>query len=146
MKAARFLALALFASLSVATHAQIYSASAGFSVHSKGGFNGFNPGFGIRAADGDLAVQAGEYRNSYHKATAYIVGEWTPVHFGKVALGGFAGIAPAYTKDQDPVTPYIAGLSLRWQPGTYGAALKIVPPIGNGTAGMIAIEFTARLF
>lgn len=145
MNGRRVVVLAVLGALAFNAHhakaAEVDVSVAGFSQHTKPGFNGVNPGLGVRVANGALAWELGEYKNSYRRTSAYAIAEYTPVHIGDASAGVFAGVASGYTAQEDGVRPFVGGFSVRYQPGRFGVALKIVPPAGPGSAGFVAVEF-----
>jgi len=145
MNARRVVVLAVLGALAFNAHhakaSEVDLSVAGFSEHSKPGFNAINPGLGVRVANGALAWEAGEYKNSYRRATFYGIAEYTPLRVGALSAGAFAGVASGYSKPEDALRPFVGGFSVRYQPGQFGVALKIVPPAGAGTAGFVAVEF-----
>jgi hypothetical protein len=118
---------------------------AGMSQHTAPGFNGFNPGIGARLANGALAWELGEYKNSYYRVTEYAIAVYESVHVGAWRAGAFAGAAVGYTEQQNRFRPAVAGLAANWQPGKLGLGIKVVPPAGPGTAGFIAVQLTVRV-
>ena len=133
--------LAIAAYVKQSHGAEVDVSVAGFSEHSKPGFNAINPGLGARVANGALAWEAGEYRNSYRRTSAYAIAEYTPIRIGAASAGVFGGVASGYSKQEDGARPFVGGFSVRYQPGRFGVALKIVPPAGPGSAGFVAVEF-----
>lgn len=142
-----FCALALSACARAADPVTVDAVVSGFSVHSKPGFNGVNPGVGVRVAHGDYAVQAGEYLNSYRATTAYVIGEWAPLHVGThAAIGAFAGVATGYSAAQDPARPLVAGMLARATAGRYGVAVRFVPSFNAAYASVVTFEATVRVW
>jgi hypothetical protein len=117
----------------------------GLTKHNVPGLNGLNQGAGVHVGNGALSYDLGEYRNSYKHPTWYALAEGAPFKVGDVRLGAFAGLASGYTDAQNTARPFVGGLAARWQPGVLGVSLHLVPPVGSGTAGFVAVQFTIKL-
>lgn len=108
-------------------------------------YNERNVGIGMRVQLGPaFDAQAGAYRNSYDRTSAYIVGTWLPLNLGSLHAGAFAGVTNHYPMRDGRVVP-VGGLSMRVQGETYSATLRAVPAVAGKTTGVIAIEFGVRL-
>jgi hypothetical protein len=102
-------------------------------------WNERNFGAALRYAfDRNTAVQAGIYRNSEGKTSAYMGADWTPLHIGSFSAGLFGGAVTGYTAYA--VAP-IAGLVARQQLGRFSVTARMTPPIRKIAPTMIAIEF-----
>jgi hypothetical protein len=66
------------------------------------GQNQFNPGLGIEAQRGDIALHLGEYRNSQSRTTEYLLCSWSPLHAHGFSAGVIGGLAHGYTRAQAP--------------------------------------------
>lgn len=67
------------------------------SVHFEPGYNGKNPGLGLRIKDGEETYyQFGGYYNSVKRTTLYAIYGYEPFTVGNVSFGGFAGLASGY--------------------------------------------------
>jgi hypothetical protein len=96
-------------------------------------YNEVNLGLGYRHQLGNgWSAQAGVYRNSYRKTTAYLIGQKEWRVFGDIHAGVFAGLASGYNQ------PVAAGLMASLN----GITIRAVPPIGGGTSGVVALELT----
>lgn len=85
---------------SIAAHAeQIYLQISGASVHSKSGYNGFNPGLGLeRAVSENWNIAGGWYYNSNYRGSAYAYGRYSYYRQGGWDLGIGIGAATGYDK------------------------------------------------
>ena len=82
-------------------------------------WNEANAGLGVRyQLRPDWSVQAGAYRNSINRTSAYAIAEWTPVRYA----GLFAGAATGYA---DGVRP-VGGALLRWDNVTVRLAPRVI--------------------
>ena len=71
----------------------------GASVHSKSGYNGFNPGLGIeQGVSENWNVAAGWYYNSDYRGSAYVYGRYSYYRSGNWDLGIGIGGATGYNK------------------------------------------------
>jgi hypothetical protein len=107
-------------------------------------FNEVNPGAALRVDLTDTqGVQAGVYRNSYYKTTAYAVYQYTPLAIGPVRVGGFAGLASGY-KAQSTLNvgalSVVGGAYAVADVGGYTVAVRAVPRISPKTVGVITVE------
>lgn len=97
------------------------------SVHRQSGYNGFNPGIGLRLPYPGYSLGFGAYRNSLERTTAYAGAEKSIAQIGPARLRLAAGLVTGYEKSIAPfVLPEIA--------------------IGNGAAAVVftyipAVEF-----
>jgi hypothetical protein len=67
------------------------------SKHFQKGFNGKNPGLGLRIKDGgETYYQAGVYYNSVKRTTFYTIYGYEPFSVSNVTFGGFVGLASGY--------------------------------------------------
>lgn len=97
-------------------------------------YNENNTGLGLRyQVNHDWSVQAGSYINSYNKRTTYVAGNYTPIHYGALKLGAFAGVGTGY--DQ----PIMAGLLAVYDFGKVTASVRAVPKVGK-LDGVVALE------
>ena len=107
-------------------------------------FNEVNPGAALRLDLTDThGVQAGAYRNSYYKTTAYAVYQYTPLRIGAVRIGGFAGLASGY-KAQSALNvgalAVVGGAYAVADFDSYTVAVRAVPKISPKTAGVVTLE------
>lgn len=94
-------------------------------------WNERNGGLGIRHTFSDTwSVQAGAYRNSVDRTTVYAVANYTPVQFGALRVGGFAGVGSGYR------TPLLAGGLVELGP----VSVRIIPPIKGTTPLTFGLE------
>lgn len=83
------------------------------------------------------AWQAGIYRNSWGRTSAYVVRDWIwPA--GPVGVGVFAGAAVGY-----PFAALLPAAGFVVQSGP--VRLRLVPPLGSKASGVAAVEFSWRL-
>ncbi len=81
-------------------HLNLHTVSHHFSERKHGKtWNEENLGLGIRREfSSNLSVQAGFYRNSIDRWSTYAIGEYTPLTFGNLHSGVFAGLRTNYTR------------------------------------------------
>ena len=71
----------------------------GASIHSKSGYNGFNPGLGIeQGVSENWNVAGGWYYNSDYRGSAYAYGRYSYYHQGGWDLGIGIGAVTGYSK------------------------------------------------
>lgn len=97
IKSAVFITLTIF---SLIGHTEeTYLQINGASIHSKPGYNGFNPGLGIEhEVSENWNVAAGWYYNSNNKGTAYAYGRYAYFKSGNWDLGVGLGAGTGYEK------------------------------------------------
>lgn len=125
-------------------HVQLHGASAHMSPRANGlPWNERNWGGGVRAQlTPDWGVQAGTYQNSFNRVSKYAFVQYTPIDFGSVRAGAFAGYLSGYNLP----APVGAGAMATWQVTTrLSTTLRYVPPLGKGTSGVWAFELGMRL-
>ena len=67
------------------------------SAHFESGYNGKNPGLGVRVKDGEETYyQVGGYYNSVKRTTLYAIYGYEPLKVGNVTFGGFVGLTSGY--------------------------------------------------
>lgn len=125
------MAIALAATSVIATAGELSLQLHGLSWHDKErsefdhsgrDWNERNVGLGIRNTYSETwSVQAGFYRNSVDKTTAYAAVNYTPIQFGAVRIGTFAGLVSGYRH------PWAAGGMVELGPVT----IRITPPINR---------------
>ena len=102
-----------------------------------------NLGLGWRRSYGNgWAMQAGAYRNSYHKPSVYWLADWEPIKAGAWSAGLFAGVATGYAHG---VTA--GGLVVRWQGDRLGVALRGMPKVSekqSGAVGSMELTYSIR--
>lgn len=71
----------------------------GASIHSKSGYNGFNPGLGIeREVSENWKIAGGWYYNSNYRGSTYLYGRYSFYRSGSWDLGIGVGEATGYDK------------------------------------------------
>ena len=125
----------------------VHGPSHHFTLHSSGrAWNEFNAGIGIRREfSADFSGQVGMYHNSLYRTSAYASVDYTPLHVGRFAAGGFAALATGY---RSGVTP-AGGALLRWQGDKASVAVRLVPKISSmkdDAPGMVSVEFGWRFW
>lgn len=112
-------------------------------------WNEANWGLGVRRdLSADWSVQAGAFRNSLKKHSAYAVADWAPWRHGAWSLGGSAGlIAGGYEEAYKPAV----GVFGRVQLGDVGATLRLFPKpppnprVNLHRTALASLEFTWQL-
>jgi hypothetical protein len=111
----------------------------GFSKHAaprpgSASWNEKNYGLGLRyQIDEDWGVQGGFYKNSINNDTVYLLGQWTPVHMGPVAVGAFGGLATGYLGDVPLIGGFMANIG--------GLTVRVVPRVKGMTPTVVAVEY-----
>ena len=119
------------------THLQVHGISHHLEARSVGQWNERNVGLGMRKQyTRDLGVQAGFYRNSIDRTTAYLLGQYTPLHVGSLSAGVFAGLASGYNYKY----PLAGGLLATYQGGKYSTTLRYIPSIKGIATGVLGLE------
>lgn len=135
------IAAALLACIGAAQAADYSIVVHGLSHHTeqrKSGkpWNEVNGGLGIRATVKDsLSVQVGAYRDSVFKTTAYALADFTPLHVGDFAAGGFAG--GKYSTALKP----ILGALLRYESSGWAVTGR-VGPAPQSRGWVYTVEFS----
>ena len=93
-------------------------------------WNEINPGIAARWQQGELAYQAGIYRDSVAKPTVYALADWEPISFEQARMGAFIGV------QRNDATSPIAGLVLHRGP----VGVRLFPAPKSKGIG-IALEF-----
>lgn len=99
----RLLKLSIFIAFSLlgllAHSEETYLQINGASLHSKSGYNGFNPGIGLeREISENWNVAAGWFYNSNYRGSAYLYGRYSFLRSGDWDLGVGIGGATGYNK------------------------------------------------
>ena len=89
-------------------------------------YNESHAGLGLRyQITSDVAIQGGSFKNSLSAQATYLLADYTPLHFGPVSAGAFAGRVTGY-----PMTKYAAGAVIRAEGIGHprlGVALRLTP-------------------
>ena len=121
------------------THLQVHGASHHLQDRKVGDWNERNFGLGLRMQHtADLGLQLGFYDNSINNLTVYVLGQYTPLHVGKLSAGVFGGFASGYKQ------AYAGGLLARYQGTKYSTTVRYVPTIKGVTSGVVALEVGAK--
>ncbi|MDN5505499.1 MAG: hypothetical protein L0H10_17050 [Comamonas sp.] len=126
-----------------AWHINLHTVSHHFSERKHGKtWNEENLGLGIRREfSSNFSVQAGFYRNSIDRWSTYAIGEYTPLTFGNLHSGVYAGLRTNYTR---PVMA-AAGALVRWQGERYSVTVRAAPKTCGQCSAFIALEFGWKL-
>lgn len=89
-----------FSIISLLAHSEAtYLQINGASLHSKSGYNGFNPGIGLeRQVSDNWNIAAGWFYNSNYRGSAYLYGRYSFLRSGDWDLGVGVGGATGYNK------------------------------------------------
>lgn len=102
-------------------------------------YNETNTGLGLRyQVRPDASIQVGSYNNSFNRRSNYALVNYTPIQYGALSVGVFGGVASGYRQ------PLIAGAVVTYDFGNVTATVRAVPPVGNGTAGVVALEIGVK--
>lgn len=135
---------------------QVHVASVQPTQRAGAPWNGSNDGFAVRYAfDDTFALQAGHYRNEhtvqgYNFFANYAYGDYTPLHFGPVRLGVFAGAVSGYddycltgakvaAMKEVGVAPK-AGLVGRYQWRLFNGTLRLNPALRHAGPASLSAE------
>lgn len=116
------------------------------NTHKGKHYNERNDGAGLRVDLGALApdtsVQVGRYRNSYRQHSTYAIADWTPLAWGHLQAGAFAGLVTGYPMTDGRAMP-AAGLIARATWRRISTAVRVAP--GKDSNLVAAIELGVRL-
>lgn len=128
--------LAVLAFVSTSAFSQWSVQIHGLSRHSgTAQYNEVNQGVSIRyEASDDVSYQAGSYLNSYNRQTTFAAINYTPLHFGRVSLGGFAGVGTGY------YLPVMAGGAAVVSFDRMNVTFRVIPKISRDTDGVVSVE------
>lgn len=126
------------------------------SVHTeawaRNSLNQRNPGVGLEwAPSRTWAVAFGEYWNSYRRATAYVLGEWTPIQLGDandwhLDAGVGAGFASGYRHNEVATAPFVGAAIVRLvSPSGFALNVVGVPNAGAEQSGFIGFQLAVPL-
>lgn len=135
---------------------QVHVASVQPTQRAGAPWNTSNDGFALRYAFNDTyALQAGHYRNEqtvqgYNFFANYVYGDYTPLHFGPVHVGAFAGVVSGYddycltgakvaAMTEVGVAPK-AGLVGRYQWRLFNATLRLNPALRHAGPASLSAE------
>jgi hypothetical protein len=112
-----------------------------------------NLGLGITAHfNEDWSISGGEYDNSYHRQTDYLLANWTPFHVPlsgtgwSIAAGGTAGLASGYHRDEISTEPLVAaGLVRLLSPRGWSLNLDVVPNAPGRRSGFVGAQVSLPL-
>lgn len=102
-------------------------------------FNERNPGIGLEYGNSEVKGMIGTYDNSYYRRTNYLLGAYTPLHYGNINAGVFGGLASGYAY------PVVGGLILNYQGSMAGVNLMIVPSVVKNASSVIGVQLTIKL-
>jgi hypothetical protein len=124
-------------------HLQVHTTSHHFHERTNGKqWNEVNAGAALRLQlDPAWAVQAGGYRNSIDRWTAYAVADWTPLRQGPFAAGVFGGVRTGYGKGAQAA----GGALARWQGEKASVTLRLAPKSNTTGSAVVALELGWKL-
>ncbi len=99
----------------------------------------------------DWSVSGGWYRNSYRRGSAYLLVNWTPLHFElpagwSIAAGATAGLDSGYRHSELATEPVVAAGLLRViAPAGWSMNLDAVPNAPGRRAGFIGAQLAVPL-
>ena len=133
------------AALSLQLHGLSYHMGEGYIEQGQPkAYNALNLGAGIRYQfNGDWAVQAGAYRNSYYRTSAYAAADYTPFEVGGLRLGASVGLVTGYPRLREGRAAPFGGLSIRKDFESVNVILRGIPPCAK-TSGVLALELGVR--
>lgn len=111
-----------------------------------------NEGLGFSAHfNRNWSVSTGWYRNSYRRGSAYLLANWTPLHFAlpadwRIAAGGTAGLDSGYRTNEVASQPFMAaGLVRVIAPQGWSVNLMAVPNGSGRRSGFIGAQMSVPL-
>lgn len=126
-----------------AWYINLHTISHHFSERQQGKqWNEANLGLGIRREfSSDFSIQAGVYRNSIDRWSTYAIGEYTPIAWGDLHAGAYAGLRTNYT---EPVMA-AGGAVVRWQKERYSITFRAAPKTCGQCSAFISLELGWKL-
>lgn len=108
--------------------------------------NGLNYGLGAEfGISPSWSLTAGGYQNSFETTSFYAGGLWKPWSKDHWKLALMLGVANGYRRVNDGgVFPYTFPM-LQYESDRFGANIALIPPVGQVTHGLIALQFKFRL-
>ncbi|MBU6232308.1 hypothetical protein KGP36_06775 [Patescibacteria group bacterium] len=143
----RIVLAGIFASVAACTHADTWINLGGFAWHNRPGYNGINPGFGIRQSIGQRSfVMAGEYKNSFDDITDYAGAGYSILKKGWFSAGVIGGTMRGYPAlNHGRWTPALlpfAGAEYK----RVGADLVFIPPAYKNGVTAVGLNFRLRVW
>lgn len=106
-------------------------------------FNENNLGLGLEYSSKNWGVLAGEYKNSLRKTSWYVLGRYSPLHFGNVDVGIVAGALTGYAQPISPAVGLI--VSAQWE--KVGFNVILTPSIPEkGAYGFAGLQLRYKLW
>lgn len=121
------------------------AAAKSFHMDRSAHYNEHNYGVGLEYQfNSDLAVVAGEYKNSFFNKSKYFGVLFTPFSAGPFKAGVLAGEITGYIlKDPRAYGPVVIP-TIVWEGKRVGVNMVFVPPVGNGT-GVFGFQLKVKL-
>lgn len=111
-----------------------------------------NLGLGVTARfNRNWSVSGGWYRNSFRRGSAYLLANWTPLHWSlpagwSIAAGGTAGLDSGYRSNELATQPLVAAALLRViAPAGWSINLTAVPNRPRDCTGFIGAQVSLPL-
>lgn len=107
-------------------------------------YNEHNYGLGLEyQLNRDIALVAGEYKNSFYNKSTYYGVLYTPFSAGPFKAGVMAGEISGYVLQTPRKYGLIVVPTIVWEGERFGANVIFVPPLGNGT-GVFGLQLKAK--
>lgn len=107
------------------THVIVHGLSRHAAPRTTGDWNEVNTGLGLRYELNDtLSIQGGVYRNSVNRQSVYSSLDWTPLSYGPVSAGVYAGVVSGYADSKYRVG---GGGLIRYQADKASITLRVLP-------------------
>ncbi len=126
-----------------AAETQVWVSPGGISYHQdrEAGYRERNAGVILEVRQGDHALMAGTYRNSFNRDSKLIGYRYTAARWGDFGAGATIGLADNYPANEGRASPY-AVIQGFWERGPVNVTVFMVPPvsekIGGGLIGLTA--------
>lgn len=111
-----------------------------------------NLGLGATARfNRDWSISAGWYRNSYRRGSAYLLANWTPLHWSlpagwSLSAGATAGLDSGYRTDELATEPLVAAALVRViAPSGWSVNFTAVPNAPGRRSGFIGAQVSLPL-
>jgi len=131
-----------------AAETQVWISPGGISYHQDrdAGYRERNAGVILEARQGDHAVMAGTYRNSFNADSKIIGYRYTAARWGDFGAGGTIGVVDGYPANEGRIVPYAAP-SAFWERGPINLTVFMIPPLSEKIGGgLIGATVSVRVW
>jgi hypothetical protein len=127
---------------------EVWLSPGGLSWHQDrdAGYRERNPGVVLEIRQGDHAVMAGEYRNSFNRDSKLLGYRYTFARWGNWGAGGTICIVDNYPANEGRLVP-CAAPSTFWERGPVNVTLFMIPPVSEKIGGgLIGATVSVRVW